>query len=118
MSTSSSARAAAISSRAASALIVLYAVWPRADGVRVGSGAEFAAAMHESSDAAVQSGFVLSWVRRSPDASICAASGLVKTLGIETPSSCLSILRFATGPKRSMGHLLGAEKINFFNSRY
>ena len=32
--------------------------------------------------------------------------------------SRLSTVRFATGPKRPMGHLLGAEKINFFNSRY
>ena len=30
---------------------------------------------------------------------------------------CLSIVPFANGPKRSMGHFLGAEKINFFNSR-
>ena len=29
----------------------------------------------------------------------------------------MSIVRFATGPKRSMEHLLGAEKIIFFNSR-
>ena len=33
-------------------------------------------------------------------------------------SSRLSIVRFATGPKRSMGHLRGGEKINFFYSRY
>ena len=32
--------------------------------------------------------------------------------------SRLSIIPFATGPKRSMGHLLGAKKINFFNLRY
>ena len=32
--------------------------------------------------------------------------------------SRLSIVRFDTGPKRSMGHLLGGEKNNFFNSRY
>jgi len=31
--------------------------------------------------------------------------------------SRLSIVRFATGPKRSMEHLLGAEKNIFFNSR-
>ena len=34
------------------------------------------------------------------------------------PCSCLSIVQFATGPKRSMGHILGAEKINFLMSRY
>ena len=34
------------------------------------------------------------------------------------PCSCLSIVRFDTGPKRPMGHLLGAEKNNFFNSLY
>ena len=33
------------------------------------------------------------------------------------PCSCLSIVRFDNGPKRPMGHLLGAEKNNFFNSR-
>ena len=27
------------------------------------------------------------------------------------------VVRFATGPKRSMGHVLGAEKGIFFNSR-
>ena len=29
----------------------------------------------------------------------------------------MSIVRFATGPKRSMGHLLRGEKNNFFISR-
>ena len=29
----------------------------------------------------------------------------------------LNTVRFATGPKRSIRHLLGAKKINFFNSR-
>ena len=45
----------------------------------------------------------------------------VDTLGFEksdAPCSRLSIVRFATGPKRSMGHVLGAEKNIFFNSRY
>ena len=37
---------------------------------------------------------------------------------VERACSRLSIVRFATGPKRSMGHVLGAEKIDFFNSRY
>ena len=37
---------------------------------------------------------------------------------LDETCSCLSIARFATGPKRSMGHLLGGEKNNFFNSRY
>ena len=32
--------------------------------------------------------------------------------------SRLSTVRFANGPKRSMVHLLGGEKIIFFNSRY
>ena len=32
--------------------------------------------------------------------------------------SRLSTVRFANGPKRSMERLLGAEKNNFFNSRY
>ena len=32
--------------------------------------------------------------------------------------SRLSIVRFDTGPKRSIRHLLGGEKNNFFNSRY
>ena len=37
-----------------------------------------------------------------------------KTLAKQrAPLSCLSIVRFATGPKRPMGHLLGAEKGNF-----
>ena len=35
----------------------------------------------------------------------------------ETPCGRLSIVRFATGPKRSMGHLLGAEKEFFLNAR-
>ena len=33
------------------------------------------------------------------------------------PCSRLSILRFATGPKGSMGPFLGGEKINFFSRR-
>ena len=33
----------------------------------------------------------------------------LETSTFETSSSCLSILQFATGPKRSIGHLLGAE---------
>ena len=37
---------------------------------------------------------------------------------LDAPYSRLSIVRFHTGPKRSMGHLLGGEKNNFFNSRY
>ena len=37
---------------------------------------------------------------------------------LDAPCSRLSIVRFDTGPKRSMGHLLGGEKNNFFNSRY
>ena len=37
---------------------------------------------------------------------------------LNAPCSRLSIVRFDTGPKRSMGHLLGGEKNNFFNSRY
>ena len=56
----------------------------------------------------------------------CAARGRFELAGcktleistIETSSSCLSILQFATGPKRSMGHFLGGEKIHFLNSRY
>ena len=32
--------------------------------------------------------------------------------------SRLSIVRSANSPKRAMGHILGAKKINFFNSRY
>ena len=32
---------------------------------------------------------------------------------LDAPCSRLSIVRFDTGPKRSMGHLLGAEKGNF-----
>ena len=36
----------------------------------------------------------------------------------DAPCSRLSIVRFDTGPKGSMGHLLGGEKNNFFNSRY
>ena len=45
----------------------------------------------------------------------------VDTLGFEkSDASCsrLSIVRFPTGPKRSMGHFLGGEKINFFNSLF
>ena len=38
----------------------------------------------------------------------------LETSTFETSSSCLSILQFATGPKRSMGHVLGAEKGIFF----
>ena len=30
-----------------------------------------------------------------------------------TECSCLSIVRFDTGPKRTMGHLLGAKKVIF-----
>ena len=37
---------------------------------------------------------------------------------VERACSRLSIVRFANGPKRSMGHLPGAKKINFFNSRF
>ena len=37
---------------------------------------------------------------------------------LDAPCSRLSIVRFDTGPKRSMGHLLGGEKNIFFNSRY
>ena len=37
---------------------------------------------------------------------------------LDAPCSRSSTVRFATGPKRSMGHLLGGEKNNFFNSRY
>ena len=33
---------------------------------------------------------------------------------LDATCNCLSIVRFAHGPKRSMGHVLGAEKINFF----
>ena len=33
---------------------------------------------------------------------------------IKVLCSCSSIVRFATGPKRSLGHLLGAEKKYFF----
>ena len=33
---------------------------------------------------------------------------------LDAPCSRSSTVRFATGPKRSMGHLLGGEKINFF----
>ena len=43
------------------------------------------------------------------------------TLGLElgsAPCSRLSTVPFANGPKRSMGHALGAEKNNFFYSRY
>ena len=36
---------------------------------------------------------------------------------LDVTCSCLSIVPFDTGPKRSMGHLLGAEKNNFFNSQ-
>ena len=32
--------------------------------------------------------------------------------------SRLSIVQFANGPKIPIGHVLGAEKINIFNSRY
>ncbi len=46
-----------------------------------------------------------------------ARRGFRKEL-LDAPCSCLSIVRFDTGPKRSMGHLLGGEKNNFFNSRY
>ena len=45
----------------------------------------------------------------------------VDTLGFEkSDASCsrLSIVRFPTGPKRSMGHVIGAKKINFFNSLF
>ena len=40
-----------------------------------------------------------------------------KTLARNSEPACsrLSILPLANGPKRSMGHLLGAKKINFFN---
>ena len=41
----------------------------------------------------------------------------LETSTFETSSSCLSILQFATGPKRSIGHLLGAETGFFFYSR-
>ena len=37
---------------------------------------------------------------------------------LDAPCSRLSIVRFDTGPKGSMGHLLGGEKNIFFNSRY
>ena len=40
-------------------------------------------------------------------AKLAACKTLVSS---ETPSSCLSIVPFARGPKRSMGHVLGAEK--------
>ena len=36
----------------------------------------------------------------------------------ETTCSRLSIVRFDTGPKRSIRHLLGGEKNNYFSSRY
>ena len=36
---------------------------------------------------------------------------------VNATSSCLSILPFANGPKRPMGHVLGAKKGNFLNSR-
>ena len=37
---------------------------------------------------------------------------------LDAPCSRLSIVRFARGPKRSMGRLLGSEKNFFFNSRH
>ena len=42
-----------------------------------------------------------------------------KTLASKTrrACSCLSILQFANGPKRSMEHFLGGKKMYFFNSR-
>ena len=52
------------------------------------------------------------------DPSLSRASGkALASRNSERACSRLSILRFATGPKRSIGHLLRAEKINFFNSR-
>ena len=49
-----------------------------------------------------------------------ALASVRDTLALVEPRarSYLSTAQFATGPKRSMGHFLGAEKINFFNSRY
>ena len=41
-----------------------------------------------------------------------------KALASGTTRSCLSTVRFDAGPKRAMGHVLGAEKNNFLNSRY
>ena len=48
-----------------------------------------------------------------------AASGPCKTLAskLGTRRSRLSIVQFANSPKRSMGHVLGAEKSNFLFRR-
>ena len=37
---------------------------------------------------------------------------------LDATSNCLSIVRFAHGPKISISHFLGGEKINFLMSRY
>ena len=47
----------------------------------------------------------------------CFASAF-RPLAFDDGCSRSSIVRFANGPKRQMGHLLGAKKNNFFNSRY
>ena len=38
-----------------------------------------------------------------------------KTLARKMKRSCLSTVQFGTGPKRSLGHLPGAKKINFLS---
>ena len=41
-----------------------------------------------------------------------------RELLLDAACTFMSIVRFATGPKRSMRHLLRGEKNNCFNSRY
>ncbi len=48
----------------------------------------------------------------------CKTLASMPRKGANAPCSYLSIVQFATGPKRSMGHFLGGEKCIFFYSRY